>query len=143
MVEGASVRRLRSRSLVRAGGGEVGGGGWWEGKRQDGVTNRRRIFIKFFLGRRNLHSGDHRWPITAHNAINVPGQLRRSNGPQPQHRISYWRQGFMLQFEYISKIRKKHVSDVSFEYLSFPSRKSKFARDKLASPAYVRHFIAG
>jgi len=34
MVEGASVRRLRSRSLVRAGEGEVGGGGWWEGKKR-------------------------------------------------------------------------------------------------------------
>jgi hypothetical protein len=107
MVRGASVRRLRSRSLVRAGGGEVGGGGgWWEGKRQDGVTNRRRIFIKFFLSRKKFAL--RRWPITAHNEINVPAQLRRSNGPQPQYRISYWRQGYMFHFKYTSKIRKKH-----------------------------------
>ena len=57
---------------MRAGGGEVGGGGWWEGKRQDGVTNSWKNFysIKFFLVRKKFAL--RRWPITAHNAINVP-----------------------------------------------------------------------
>src|SRR5271170_1322833 len=83
MVGGASVRRLRSRSLVRAGGGEVGGGGWWEGKRQDGVTNSWKNFysIKFFLVRKKFAL--RRWPITAHNAINVPGPWTNSEEQWP------------------------------------------------------------